>query len=49
MDKVDLWWSTMQGWQQELGFDWKRFKELFEDHFYLVSLQKAKQNEFMHL
>ena len=31
------------------GFDWRRFKELIKDHFYPMSLQKVKENEFMQL
>ena len=46
-DKANLWWATMRERQYEPGFDWRKFKELIKDHFYPVSLQKAKENEFM--
>ena len=35
--------------QHEPGFDWKRFKELIKDYFSPLSLEKAKENEFMQL
>jgi len=34
--------ETIRAWVQLKGF-----KELIKDHFYLVSLQKEKENEFM--
>ena len=39
----------MQERLHELGFGWKRFNEQIQNHFYPVSLQKAKENEFMQL
>jgi len=33
--------------QYEPGFDWGKFKEMIKDHFYPISLQKAKKGEFM--
>ena len=48
-DKANLWWATMRERQYEPGFDWRKFKELIKDHFYPVSLQKVKENEFMKL
>ena len=48
-NKVDLWWPTVREKQYEPGFDWRRFKELIKDHFYPVTLQKAKENELMQL
>ena len=35
--------------QYEPGFGWDKFKEMIKDHFYPVSLQKAKVDEFMQL
>jgi len=48
-DKANMWWTTVRKRQYEPGFDWKGFKELIKDHFYPVSLQKEKENEFMQL
>jgi len=48
-DKVDLWWATVHERRYEPRFDWKGFKEFIKDHFYLVSLQKKKENEFIQL
>jgi len=48
-DKADLLWVTIRESQYESGFDCKRFKELIKDHFCPMSLQKAKENEFMQL
>ena len=48
-DKANLWWATVQEGQYELGFGWRKFRELIKDHFYLVPLQKAKENELMQL
>ena len=48
-DKADLWWTTVKERKHEPGFNWSKFKELIKDHFYLVSLQKVKENEFMQL
>ena len=47
--KDDLWWPMVRERQQELGFDWDKFKEMIKDHFYPISLQKAKEGEFMQL
>ena len=47
--KDDLWWPMVRERQQELGFDWDKFKEMIKDHFYPNSLQKAKEGEFMQL
>jgi len=33
--------------QYEPGFGWDKFKEMIKDHFYPISLQKAKEGEFM--
>ena len=35
--------------QPERRFDWNKFKEIVKDHFYPISLQKAKEGEFMQL
>jgi len=35
--------------QPERRFDWNKFKEIVKDHFYPISLQKAKESEFMQL
>ena len=48
-DKADLWWATVRERQHEPGFDWNKFKEMIKDHFYPISLQKAKEGEFMQL
>jgi len=37
-DKANLWWVTMEERQYEPGLNWRKFKELIKDHFYLVSL-----------
>jgi len=31
------------------GFTGNKFKEMIKDHFYPISLQKAKESEFMQL
>jgi len=48
-DKADLWWATVRERQCEPGFSWDKFKEIIKDHFYPISLQKAKEGEFMQL
>ena len=48
-DKADLWWAIARERQHEPGFDSSKFKELIKDHSYPVSLQIAKENEFMQL
>jgi len=48
-DKADLWWAMMSERQYEPGFDWNKFREMIKDHFYPISLQKAKGGEFMQL
>ena len=35
--------------QYEAGFDWNKFKEMIKDHFYPISLQKAKKGKFIQL
>ena len=35
--------------QYEPGFGWSKFKEMIKDHFYPISVQKAKEGEFMQL
>jgi len=47
LDKVDLWWAIVRERQHEPGFGWSKFKELTKDHFYPISFQKARENEFM--
>ena len=47
-DKANLWWAMMRERQYEPGFNWNKFKEMIKDHFYPISLQKAKEREFMH-
>jgi len=46
-DKADLWWATVWERQYEPGFGWDKFKEIIKDHFYPISLQKAKEGELM--
>ena len=46
-DKAELWQATAPERQYGLGFGWRKFKKLIKDHFYPISLQKAKENEFM--
>ena len=46
-DKANLWRVIVRERQHEPGFDWRGFKELIEDHFYVVSPQKINENEFM--
>ena len=52
-DKANLWWATVKERQYKLGFSWSKFremgKEMIKDHFYPISLQKAKEGEFMQL
>jgi len=48
-DKVDVWCLTVRERQYEPGFNWVKFKKLIKDHFYPVSLWKAKENEFMQM
>ena len=48
-DKADLWWATVRERQYEPGFGWNKFKKMIKDHFYPISLQKAKEGEFMQL
>jgi len=33
--------------QYEVEFDWNKFKKMIKDYFYPISLQKAKEGEFM--
>jgi len=33
--------------QYKPAFGWHKLKEIIEDHFYPISLQKAKKGEFM--
>ena len=47
--KADLWWATIRNRQYELGFRWRDIKELLKNRFYLVFLQKAKEDEFVRL
>jgi len=35
--------------QCEPGIGWDKFMEMIKDHFYPISLQKAKEGEFMQL
>jgi len=49
MGKADLCWATVRSKQQEFGLGWSKFKKLLKNDFYLVSLQKAKEDEFVHL
>ena len=35
--------------QNEHGFGWTQFEELTKNHFYPISLQKAKEKEFLEL
>jgi len=35
--------------QYKPGFGWREFKDLLKNRFYLVSLQKAKKDEFIRL
>jgi len=44
-----LWWATVRERQHEPEFGWDKFKEMIKDNFYPISLQKAKENEFMQL
>ena len=48
-DKADLWWATVRERQYEPRFGWNKFKEMIKDHFYPISLQKAKEGEFIQL
>ena len=48
-DEVDLWQATVRERRYELGFGWNRFKGLIKNYFYPLSLQKAKENEFIQL
>ena len=48
-DKANLWWATVRERQYEPGFGWNKFKKMIKDHFYPISLQKAKEGEFMQL
>jgi len=48
-DKADLWCATMRERQYEPGFGWSKLEEMIKDHFYPISLQKAKEGEFMQL
>jgi len=48
-DEANLWWATMRNQQYESKFGWNNFKELLKNRFYLVPLQKAKEDEFVHL
>lgn len=46
---ANLWWAIVRDRQYEPGFGWKDFKELLKSCFYPVSLEKAKDDEFVHL
>jgi len=48
-DNADLWCATVRERQHEPGFDWNKFIEMIKDRFYPISLQKAKDGEFMQL
>jgi len=48
-DKADLWWAIVRERQHEPGFGLNKFKKMIEDHFYPISLQKAKEGEFVQL
>ena len=48
-DKADLWWASVRERRYEPGFSWNKFKKMIKDHFYPISLQKAKEGEFMQL
>ena len=48
-DEANLWWATVRWKQYEPQFGWNRFNELLKNFFYPMSLQKAKENEFMQL
>ena len=39
----------MRDRQYEPGFSWKEFKDLLKNRLYPVSLQKAKEDEFIRL
>jgi len=48
-DKTDLWWAIIRERQYEPRFGWDKFKQMIKDHFYPISLQKAKESEFIQL
>jgi len=37
-EEADLWWATVRNRQYELGFGWRKFKDLLKNYFYPVSL-----------
>ena len=43
MDIAHPCWATMQERQYDLGFYWKRFKELIKDHFYPCRLRRQRR------
>jgi len=48
-DEVNLWWAIIRNRQYEPGFWWSELKVLLKNRFYPVSLQKAKEDEFVQL
>ena len=48
-EEAGLWWATARNKQYELSFGWIEFKDLLKNRFYPVSLQKAKEDEFIRL
>jgi len=46
---ADLWCSTLRNRQYEFRFGCSKFMELLKNCFYPLSLQKGKEDEFVHL